>query len=341
MIIPTKLTKEGICFYSVDEAPFSLHGVWRDGDMYYRVPRKVAETVSANVTQKCSQTAGGRIRFKTNSSYVAVKLTLHNVEQIAMMTVVGTMGLDIYADGAFVGSFRPPFLQDEGDFESIVELGESKEREITIHMPLYSGVKDIYVGLDENATLSSHTPYRFSTPVVYYGSSITNGGCCTRPGMTYEAQVSRMLDCDHHNLGFGGSAKGEPEIAEYVASLNMSAFVYDYDYNARNAEYLLETHARMFNIVRAKHPDLPIIIITRPDVVESKDRSSRFEAIKKTYDDAVAKGDKNVYFIDGSSFFEDFKGLGNEFTVDNVHPTDLGFYCMAKGVAKVLGEILK
>ena len=255
-----------------------------------------------------------------------------------MMTVVGTMGLDVYADGVFKKSLLPPFHQGEGNLEAIVQLGDACEREITIHFPLYSGVRSFYVGIDENATLSPAKPYKIETPVVYYGSSITNGGCCTRPGMTYEAQISRMLDCNHHNLGFGGSAKGEVEIAEYVASLDMSAFVYDYDYNARNAEYLLETHARMFNIVRAKHPTLPIIIITRPDVIPSQDRDSRFAAIKKTYDDAIAAGDKNVYFIDGSSFFD---GLSNDFTVDGVHPTDLGFFYMAKGVAKVLEKILK
>lgn len=338
MIIPEKISIEGIKFYSIDEAPFKIYGVWRDGDMYYRVPRPVAETVSKNLIQKCSQTAGGRVRFKTNSPYVAVKLELHNVEQIAMMTVVGTMGLDVYCDGVFAKPLLPPFHQNEGNMEAVAQLGEAKEREITIHFPLYSGVKSFYIGVDENATVSEAAPYKYETPVVFYGSSITNGGCCSRPGMTYEAQISRMLDCNHHNLGFGGSAKAEIEIANYVAGLEMSAFVYDYDYNARDAAYLLETHERMFNIVREKHPNLPIIIITRPDIIPSADRDSRFDAIKKTYDNAIAKGDKNVYFINGASFFD---GLPNDFTVDGVHPTDFGFYCMAKGTAAVLEKVLK
>ena len=341
MIIPEKITKEGIKFYSIDEQPFKIYGVWRDGDRYYRVPRQVAETVSKNLIQKCSQTAGGRVRFVTDSSYVAVKLSIHNIEQIAMMTVVGTMGLDVYVDGVFAGSLLPPFHQGEGNLEALVELGSSKKREITIHFPLYSGVLDFYVGVDSGAVIEAAKPYKYETPVVYYGSSITNGGCCSRPGMTYEAQVSRMLDCNHHNLGFGGSAKAEIEIAEYIAGLEMSAFIYDYDYNARDAAYLLETHARMFNIIRAKHPELPIVIITRPDVVESAERDARFNAIKKTYDEAIAAGDKNVYFIDGSSFFAPFKGLGNDFTVDKVHPTDLGFWCMANVVADLLRGVLK
>jgi lysophospholipase L1-like esterase len=31
----------------------------------------------------------------------------------------------------------------------------------------------------------------------------------------------------------------------------------------------------------------------------------------------------------------------NEFTVDNVHPTDLGFYFMANGIYPLLKEILE
>ncbi|MBQ8879452.1 MAG: hypothetical protein IJY69_01265 [Clostridia bacterium] len=340
LIVKTTIEKEGIKFYNIDEEPFKIYGVWKEGDRYYRVPSDVAEATSKNLVQKSTQTAGGRVRFKTDSPYVAVKVNLHNVEQNSMMTVCSTMGLDIYADGVFAGGFFPPFDQNEGNMESLKALGESKMREITIHFPLYSGVKDFYIGIDENARLEAAEPYRLDKPVVYYGSSITNGGCCTRPGMAYEAQISRQLNVDHINLGFGGSCKGELPMAEYIASLSMSAFVYDYDYNARNAEYLLETHKRLFDTVRAKHPTLPIIIITRPDVNPSDDRSSRLNAIKATYDAAIAAGDKNVYFIDGSSFFADFEGLGNEFTVDGVHPTDLGFYLMARDIGRLLSTLI-
>lgn len=337
-VIPSSIKKEGIRLYPANEPPFSLHGVWYDTDRYYRLPREVAVTVSRNVTQKCDQTAGGRVRFMTDSPYVAVKLTLHNVEQIAMMTVVGTMGLDVYADGVFAGSFRPPFRQVAGDFESVVELGEPKMRELTIHFPLYSGVFDLYVGVDGEATVAPAKPYKHPCPILYYGSSITNGGCCSRPGMTYEAQLSRMLDADHRNLGFGGSAKAEREIAEYIAAQEMSVFVYDYDHNAPSVEYLAETHARMFRTVREKNPSLPIIMISRPQVVTKNNRDERFAVIKKTYDDAVAVGDRNVYLVHGASFFD---GVGNDYTVDGTHPTDLGFYRMAVGLEPLLRAILE
>ena len=56
--------------------------------------------------------------------------------------------------------------------------------------------------------------------------------------------------------------------------------------------------------------------------------------IKKTYDNAVANGDKNVYFILGSDLMV---LCGNEGTVDGTHPTDYGFASMAK----VLGDLIE
>ncbi len=337
LVIPTVIKKAGSKFFDVCSEPFSVYGVWYDTDRFYRVPRDVAQTVSKNIVQKCDQTAGGRVRFKTDSPYVAVKLELHNTEQISVMTTVGAMGLDLYADGVFVKSFVPQYLQGDGNFESRIPLPGYGEREITIHMPLYAGVKSLLVGIDENATLKKAAPYKHERPVVFYGSSITNGAAATRPGMAYEAILARMLDMNYHNLGFGGSAKGEVEIAQYVASLDMSAFVYDYDHNAPTPEHLEQTHERMFRIVREAHPDLPIIMISRPQYGRESQRDLRFEIIKRTYDNAVAAGDKNVYLLRGSDFFD---GLDADFTVDGVHPTDLGFFYMANGIAKVLGPVL-
>ncbi len=337
LIVETKIKKTGIRFYDVKREPFSIYGVWYDGDRFYRVPKEVAPLVSPSIVQKSTQTAGGRIRFKTDSSYIAVKLLLHNTEKISLMTTVGAKGLDLYADGIFIRSFVPTYDQGDGDFESVIELGEVKEREVTIHMPLYAGVIDFYVGVDEKATLSPAKPYKHEKPIVFYGSSITNGAAASRPGMTYESIISRKLDANHHNLGFGGSAKGETAMAEYISGLDMSVFVYDYDHNAPTVEHLKNTHEPMFKIIREKNPDLPIIMLSRPQYSLANNRDERFAVIKETYDNAVAMGDKNVYLIRGSELFD---GLDADFTVDAVHPTDLGFYKMAEALIPILDKLL-
>ena len=337
LIVPKIIDKNGIAFYDATKPPFSHHGVWYEDGRFYRVDKDVAPLVSPNIVQKSTQTAGGRIRFKTNSRKIAIKAVLHNTEDVSIMADVATKGFDFYADGIFVRAFSPVPGQGDGDFESIREVGcESKEREITINLPLYSGISELYIGLEEGATLTYAAPYKISKPVVFYGSSITNGACASRPGMTYESIISRRLGCDFHNLGFGGSAKGERAMADYIAGMEMSAFVYDYDHNAPTVEHLKDTHEAMFEKIREKHPTLPVIMLSRPQDLNREALAQRFEVVKSTYDNARAAGDENVYLINGSTIFE---GLDADYTVDATHPTDIGFLHMARAVGDILEKI--
>lgn len=336
LIVPKTINKEGIVFYDATKPPFSHHGVWYEDGKFYRVDKNVAPLVSPSIVQKSTQTAGGRIRFKTDSTYIAIKAVLHNTEIVTIMADVAVKGFDFYADGIFVRSFSPVPGQGDGDFESLREVGDRREREITINLPLYSGISELYIGLDEKASLKAADPYKIAKPVVFYGSSITNGACASRPGMTYESIISRRLGCDFHNLGFGGSAKGEDAMADYIAGMEMSAFVYDYDHNAPTVEHLAATHEALFKKVREKHPTLPIIMLSRPQDLNKDALEQRFAVVKATYDNARAAGDENVYLINGSTLFD---GLYADYTVDAVHPNDLGFDRMAKAVGDILEKI--
>ena len=338
-LIKTELDKSDIVFYDVREAPFCVFGVFYEDGVFRRMPEAVAKTVSDGVYRLHTHTAGGRVRFKTDSPYVALYAKMPTIGKMAHFALTGSAGFDLYvreAEERYVKTFVPPFAITDG-YESVIELGDRKLREITINFPLYSSVSELYIGLCDTATVSEPEPYRHQKPIVYYGSSITQGGCASRPGSSYESIVSRRLHTNYVNLGFSGSARGEEEIAQYIKDLDMSVFVYDYDHNAPSVEHLQNTHERMFLTVRQANPALPIILMSRPkfclDTVERK----RYEIIKATYDGAKARGDNNVYLIDGRTLME---FAGNEGTVDNCHPTDLGFASMAKAVGDVLEKIL-
>jgi lysophospholipase L1-like esterase len=90
--------------------------------------------------------------------------------------------------------------------------------------------------------------------------------------------------------------------------------------------------------VREKHPTLPIIMLSRPQDLNREALKARFEVVKATYDNAKARGDENVYLINGSTLFD---GLDADYTVDAVHPNDLGFGRMAAAVAEILEKVLK
>ena len=204
--------------------------------------------------------------------------------------------------------------------------------------PIYSNIEKLYIGIKEGSALKSAAEYAIKTPIVYYGSSITQGCCASRPGNTYQSIISRDLNCDFINLGFSGNAKGEDTIAQYIAGLNMTVFVYDYDHNAPTVEHLNDTHEKMFLTVREAHPDLPILMLSRQKYYLNDEEKKRLAAVRKTYENALARGDKNVYMIDGPDLL--LECVRETALVDNCHPNDSGFVSMAHIVGNQLKEIL-
>ena len=343
--IETDITEPDMVWMNVLQEPIKLYGVFYDEAQgcYLRIPQAVAMTVSEGVEKLNHHTAGGRIRFRTDSSHIAIRAEMENNELMSHITLIGQSGLDLYhripetGEDLFLQSFRPPMGMKTG-FSSLV-VTKGGLRDYTVNFPLYDGVKNLYIGFKKGSILEPPTPYHHKKPVVYYGSSITQGGCASRPGNSYQAILSRRLDCDHINLGFSGNGRAEPEMARYLASLDPCVFVCDYDYNTRSLEHLWETHRPLYQIVRDAHPELPIILISAPTVLkEGGEFLERRKAVKATYDYAIANGDQNVYFIDGGELFAG--ECWDSCTVDGVHPNDLGFYRMAMRIEKTLKPIL-
>ncbi len=334
--VKTNIDKDDIKFYNSNEAPFKVYGVFRENGKYRRMPEAVARTVSEGVYKLHSNTAGGRVRFVTNSRYIAISSKTDSVSKFTHAPLTSTAGFDMYADGMHWYTFVPPSTVETG-YESIFDWWKTDEmREITINFPLYSNVTDLYIGLQKDAIVGEASPYENKKPIVYYGSSITQGGCASRPGNCYQSIISRKLGYDYINLGFSGSAKGEDKIAEYISGLDMSLFVYDYDYNAPTAEHLQNTHEKMFKTIRKAHPKLPVIIMSKPKFTFSGPDEDYWKIIKTTYENAIAAGDKNVYFIDGPKLLALCE---NDFSVDGVHPNDFGFASMAMALSDIIKDI--
>lgn len=338
--IDTSIDKENITFYDIQQAPFSVHGLFYENGLFRRLPEAVAKSVSVNVAELHTNPAGGRVRFKTDSTRIAIHAEMPMI-QTSAFNYMGNNGFDMYVkhDGEerFEKSFVPPVDMVSG-YESMHTFSTAKLREITINFPIRGRVSELLIGIDKDAKLYPAEPYSGEKPIVYYGSSITQGGCASRPGNTYEAMVSRRLNRDYINLGFAGSARAEPEIADYIKDLEMEIFVYDYDYNSKTIPYLEETHERMFRTVREANPQLPILIMSRPKYHLTGANITRRDIIKRTYDNAKAAGDENVYFLDGPALMALAK---YDATVDGTHPNDLGFYSMSQAVGDVLETILE
>lgn len=339
--IINKINKNNIVFYNIDQKPFEIYGVFRENDIYKRMPACEAKKVSNGVLNGSEHGAGGRVRFVTDSRYVALTAKMVYAGKMPHAPLLATAGFDMYCKqgdiSVYIGAFVPP-MEIEYGYSSVIDLPDNALREITINFPLFSPLKEVQIGLEDSAKILPPQKYMIEKPIVYYGSSITHGACASRPGNIYEAIISRRIDANFINLGFAGCAKGEIEMAEYISKLDMSAFIYDYDHNAPNPEHLQRTHKPMFDLIRGKHPNLPIVMISRPKLHLNAEEEERFAIIKSTYQAAVKAGDRNVYFLDGRTLVGGM--IAETALVDHCHPNDSGFVGIAKKVGDILDKVL-
>jgi hypothetical protein len=343
--VNTSINEPDIRFLDVRQDPFQVYGLYnyKEEPVFKRIPDEVAAATNEGVAQLYLDTAGGRVRFSTDSRYVAIKAVMPSVTVFPHMTLSGTSGFDLFVDrdsgSTYYGTFMPPVGMQDG-YESILYFAEPGTKNVTINFPLYNGVNTLYIGLQNSAQVGGGAEYAYKKPILYYGSSITQGGCASRPGNSYQAIISRQLNCDHINLGFSGSARGEDAIVDYMAALDIGVYVSDYDHNAPSVEHLAATHEKMYKKFRAKSPSLPVILVTKPDFDKNRpDSILRRDIVYTTFMNAVRSGDQNVYFIDGERLFKDENR--DCCTVDGCHPNDAGFLRMAEVIGHTMHKALE
>lgn len=343
LLVETTLLKDGVAFYDVRREPFRVYGLYdyKNQPIFRRLPEEVAAATSDGVAHLSKHTAGGRVRFATDSDFICIKAKMNSITLLPHMPTSGTAGFDLFidspdgAESRYVRTFMPPWHTKDEGYESRIDLGSKKLRYFTINFPSYSGVDELLVGISEGSTLGEGLPYRSLAPFVYYGSSITQGGCASRSGNIYQNVVCRRTNVDYINLGFSGNGRAEDAIVDYMASLQMSAFISDYDHNSPSREHLSATHYKMYEKIRAAHPDIPYIMLSKCDLDNSYDANlARREVVYESFCRARANGDKNVYYIDGASIFRG--PYQNMCTVDSCHPNDLGFALMADAITAEL-----
>lgn len=335
VILPHRLKEKDIVFINAQNGPFRLHGVFFDetSGRYLRMKQGVASAFDDVFQNLNADTAGGRLRFKTDSPYIALFARQKNNIQLNMMSLCGQSGFDIYADNKYIGTYLPKTNVKNGFCDIVYTCGEM--REYTLNFPLFDNVEELYIGLSGSSELlpaDEHT--NENKPIIFYGSSITQGAGASRPGNSYPAVVCRELRADYINFGFANRCLGQIEIAKYIRDLNKSAVIIGYDHNAKTVEELRENHYAFYKEVRADDKDLPIILTCAPDVAYKKGFEERRKVILETYNKAKSAGD-NVFFADGRDHFGD---CPFDCTVDNIHPNDLGYRKIAENILKTIKE---
>lgn len=329
---------DGARWYTIPHPSFALYGVYFDEkEGFLRMPREIAKTVSPGVTWGAGCTSGGRVRFSTNSKTFALNVRYAELPVMSHMSIEGQCGFVLLEEtetGRELVKIMPPVLTDKTGYTASTALkADGKMHDYILYFPLYNEITAVEIALDEDAKMGKGKAYRNVKPILYYGSSITHGGCASRPDGSYQSIISKWNNVDFINLGFSGNAKGEDTIVDYLRGIDCSLFVCDYDHNAPTVEHLEKTHYRLYERYREVQKDTPILFISRPNYTPKDE--ARTKVIFDTYKRARALGDNNVYFLDGKTIFGD----ESEFCmVDGCHPNDLGFFRMAKSI---YGEMVK
>lgn len=297
----------------------------------------------ASYSTLSNHTSGATIRFRTNASEIYINARMRSASAGGgNLCNSGRNGFDVYVGTGTAKTYalaEGQIIYSYNALNATVALPEGY-KEVMIELPTYAGVESISIGLSKDAEIAAPLE-RNMAPVLFYGSSITQGASATRTGLAYTNIVARLLNADCTNLGFSGSARGEQIMAEYIADKEMGIFVMDYDHNSATAE-LGKMHYDFYKTVREANPELPILMLTRPIFTPEKtaDDQAREDIVRSTYEKAVAAGDKNVYFVEGINYFPIME-MADLYMIDAVHPNDLGMYYMAKTVYEAIVDILK
>lgn len=313
---------------------------------YDRLPSKAEGVVRAPVWSLSQDSAGMLVRFRTNASQISARWTVRK-PNLAMnhMPATGVSGLDLYvrdAEGklrwAAVG--RPSATTNQ---QGLLSNLEPEWREYWLYLPLYNGVESVYLGINEKAELAKDELWPAeSKPILFYGTSITQGGCASRPGMCHPAILGRRLNRPTINLGFSGNGIMEPEVAKLLAEVDPGVYVIDCLPNM-NAAQITERIEPLVKTLRAAHPDTPIVLVEDRTfanahlVTSSREHHTASRAALKTgYDHLISAGVTGLYYIPGETLL----AADGEGTVDGSHPTDLGFVQQADAMEPILKEAL-
>jgi len=313
-----------------------------DSMAYSRLPWSPKATFRDELWYLGRNSAGIAVRFRSDSKAIGVKWTVLNNFAMNHMAATGVRGVDLYvlqgSEWRYAGSGIPGSGKEN---ERILISGmDGEEKEFMLNLPLYDGVVKLEVGIDPAAHISAPlSPLPLAEkPIVCYGTSITQGGCATRPGMAYPAIMGRHLQREVINLGFSGNGRMDRSIGNVMTQIDAGAYLIDCLGNCTQ-EMIEELGYDFILSLLLARPDVPLYMVAftlTPAMSFSaeahKTITKKNQTWRDIYEDLIDQGYQNLFFVAA----DELTGFDSEATVDGVHLTDLGFLRMAGVLVYVL-----
>ena len=324
-----------------DAQPYLEGMAFDDAPPFSRLPMDAEELVRKPVWGLSRNSAGVAAHFISNAKEIHIQWKLLNDFHMVHMAGTGIRGLDLYVkhnkQWFHLGTGKPYTAENE---RRLIKNLSGEEQEYMLYCPLYDGLTSLYIGLDPGATI--RTVEREDLPLVFYGTSITQGGCVTRPGMAYPAIIGRDLDVETINLGFSGNGRMDPEVIDYISEIDAQCYIFDCFPNM-DLDLIKERAERELRKLLEKHPKTPVLLtpnimaedgwfdpeVYNNTVAENAEIAAIYERLKKDH--------KNLYMIP----FKQIRHVAVEGTVDGIHLTDVGTMRMAEVMEKWIRKIAK
>lgn len=320
-----------IKFY--DASQFQLIGKISDSTEthFERLPYSLKNKSRTAIWSLGKHTSGLAVRFRTNSQSITLKWEVLKNYSMYHMAPTGIRGLDLYCwynnSWMFVNTAKAKRKVNE---HNIISNMNGEEREYMLYLPLFDGVLSLFIGIDSLATITNpklDLPIR-NNPIIVYGTSITQGACATRPGMSYTNILTRKLNRECINLGFNGNGKLDYDIAEVMGQRNnVKLYILDFVPNV-NKQQIIDKLEKFISLLRENNPTVPILLVESPmytqsllDVKTKLMITEKNKTLFKKYEELLQKGVSNLHYLSS----ENVTGNDNEATVDGIHFTDLGF----------------
>ncbi len=314
---------------------------WTDTAKYYdRLPARAEGRVPEGVWMQSRHSAGMFVSFRTDATEICTDHVVSSSNlSVPDLAAIGMSGLDLYAtdgngDWKWLSVTRPRTQAMKGVLINGLAPGE---RQYKLYLPLYNGTESLKIGIPAGSSFTHIAP-RTAKPIVFYGTSITQGASASRPGMPHVAILGRRLDVPVINLGFGGAGKMEPEVGELLTELDPAVYVIDCLPNM-NAREVSERALPLVEQLRRRRAGVPVVLVEDRTYANAQFLPARQRAqaenrqsLQKAFQSLQQSGMKNLFYIEGDSLL----GQDREDTSDSSHPTDLGFWRQAERLEPVL-----
>ncbi|MBQ7256400.1 MAG: hypothetical protein IJS60_01735 [Abditibacteriota bacterium] len=327
----------------VQGRPYNLKNYHRLTDEQIEIMTPDKECVPyLSVPNLSTYGAGLHIDFTTNSRTLDFSYTILNTNPLIHMPLTGSHGMDLYikekGKWEYYDSILPEYKTHVYKHIVLEKLVPEGYNSFSLNFPIYIEVTSVKIGIDKGCEIKADLLTK--KPVVVYGTSITQGGCASRPGMTYTNILRRNIDRDVYNLGFSGSGKIEYEMTDILLTYDPEIMIFDPIANLSNDKSSEERYVHFYTKFREKYPTTPLILLDDPTFLYRYNTDSGQcpinETVQKHFNE-WSKTDKNLYYI----YKDELYGTDGEATVDRIHATDLGFMRMSKPIIKMVKSLLK